>query len=69
MSAQDVASDCSDRHSIEDGRDLLIIAAIVLPSATPASAPAIAAAGFDLLSIGWMQTVGVLDIGLDLKSG
>ena len=33
---------------------------------TPATAPAIAAAGVDLISIGWLtHSVGVLDIGLD----
>ena len=33
---------------------------------TPASAPAIAATGVDLISIGWLtHSVGILDIGLD----
>ena len=37
---------------------------------TPATAPAIAAAGVDLISIGWLtHSVGVLDIGLDHRAG
>jgi nicotinate-nucleotide pyrophosphorylase (carboxylating) len=33
---------------------------------TPASAPAIAASGVDLISIGWLtHSAAVLDIGLD----
>lgn len=36
---------------------------------TPASAPAIAATGVDLISIGWLtHSVSVLDIGLDSKT-
>jgi nicotinate-nucleotide pyrophosphorylase (carboxylating) len=37
---------------------------------TPATAPQIAATGVDLISIGWLtHSVGILDIGLDLKVG
>jgi nicotinate-nucleotide pyrophosphorylase (carboxylating) len=33
---------------------------------TPQTAPAVAATGVDLISIGWLtHSVGVLDIGLD----
>ncbi len=36
---------------------------------TPATAPQVAAAGVDLISIGWLtHSVGVLDIGLDFRS-
>lgn len=35
---------------------------------TPATAPAIASTGVDLISIGWLtHSVGILDIGLDFK--
>jgi nicotinate-nucleotide pyrophosphorylase (carboxylating) len=36
---------------------------------TPATAPQVAAAGVDLISIGWLtHSVSVLDIGLDFRS-
>ena len=36
---------------------------------TPATAPQIAAAGVDLISIGWLtHSVAILDIGLDFKN-